>query len=206
MWKDEFEVVLKISFGMRIGGGSALAGSHLPVAREILEDSHYKTASINIVSSFRGVLRKSIRRVLSSIPQLNQKGAVERSLFGGWIEDSPSEGKIIVSFVDLGKHVVSERIGITVSDIFGSVISGRLFSYEFLEPLNDDYIQLRFKITPVLPLNEVEGAVLLAGLRSLKYDSLGGFGSRGLGLITEIRLDPKFEEVFSEKLRDLLGS
>ncbi|MEM3586490.1 MAG: RAMP superfamily CRISPR-associated protein [Candidatus Jordarchaeaceae archaeon] len=196
VWKEDINISLTISGGFRIGSGRAGLEVDLPVVKEHLpksEKGSYYTS--NFSSSLRGILRKSVRRIAQSTG-LNAIANLEEALFGSWVTDLGSrkkEGKIKIKLVPPSSENVKNysRTGIRIDEVFGSVAHQALFTYEVLEG-EDKKLILKFKLTSDFPLSEDEAALLLAGLNGLTYDFIGGFASRGLGLIEKVEVDQKF--------------
>jgi len=171
VWNEEIDVELRLK-GLRIGSGMPKYGIDLPVL-----PAGYASSSI------KGVLRKAARRVVNSIGGLSLDG-VESDVFGN--EDR--EGKIQIAVKSLNCDTC-KRYGIKIDPNFGSVKSGHLFLYEYT-PIEI----LKFSIKPILPLNAKEALLIYCSLNFLRYESLGGFGSRGFGLIENVRVSDKFRE------------
>jgi len=161
-WYGDIDVKLKIS-SLRVGGlepeGDVDLGA-VPV--------EYTASSI------RGILRKAARKASNSLGIKS----FEREIFG----DADNEGKIQI-IVKSVQNQKEKRYGIKIDPSFGSVKSGHLFSYSFL--ILDE---LNFAIRPVLGLRREEAEFLLYALNYLRYESLGGFGSRGMGLIEDVEI------------------
>ncbi len=171
MWNEEIDVKLQVR-GLRIGTGIPKHDINLP------------TLPIDYASSsIKGVLRKAARRAANSIGGLGLDG-VESDVFGN--EDR--EGKIQIAVKSLNCDTC-KRYGIKIDPKFGSVKSGHLFLYEYM-PIEI----LKFSIKPILPLNAKEALLIYCSLNFLRYESLGGFGSRGFGLIEDVRVSDKFRE------------
>jgi hypothetical protein len=166
-WYGDIDVKLKIS-SLRVGGlepeGDVDLGA-VPV--------EYAASSI------RGILRKAARKASNSL----RIKSFEREIFG----DADSEGKIQIILKSITKSEKEKRYGIKIDPSFGSVKSGHLFSYSFL--ILDE---LNFAIRPILELRREEAEFLLYALNYLRYESLGGFGSRGMGLIEDVEICEDF--------------
>jgi CRISPR type III-B/RAMP module RAMP protein Cmr1 len=170
MWRGDIDVELKIR-SLRIGKGIPTESVDLPVS-----PINYSGSSI------KGVLRKAARRVShSAYPDLKD---LEKDVFG----DENREGKIHIT-TKKSSSEKNVRFGIKIDPKFGSVESGHLFSYEYLA-----VDSLRFSIRPVFPLNKKEALLIYCALNFLRFESLGGFGSRGLGLIEDVCISEKFVE------------
>lgn len=179
MWNKEIDVELQVR-GLRIGTGIPKHDINLP------------TLPVDYASSsIKGVLRKAARRVVNSINGLDLDG-VESEIFGSENE----EGKMQIVMKSTTSSTC-KRYGIKVDPKFGSVKHGHLFSYEYL-PVKI----LKFSIKPLLPLSDREALLIYYSLNFLRYESLGGFGSRGFGLIEDVRLSDKFKEYISKLRRD----
>jgi len=213
VWKDEIEVSLVISKGLRVGSGRAGLEVDLPLVREHAPKTNNSSNSggetfftSNLASSFRGILRKSVQRMIGSTGLRSIEDS-ERSLFGSRVTDQdgmPVEGKIQVKLADQFEPVKSYvRTGVRIDEVFGSVAPGALFTYEVLEG-ESSKLSLKFRITCTFPLTEQEAALLLAGLNGLLYDSIGGFNSRGLGLIERVDVNSSFKDFALPHLRNLL--
>ncbi len=190
-WDKEFFVSLIIEGYLRIGGGRGGLISELP-----LSDKY------NLPSSFKGVLRKSIRRVIQSI-NLSCYSDVETRLFGSRVGESGEEaleGKLLFELSDFKTSGRKILTGIRIDPSFGSVKSGALFDYEVYQTV----ISLTFIIRPMFELTDEESAILLAGLKSLTYDSIGSFASRGIGIIKRVDIKSDFGTYAESHLRKLV--
>ena len=178
MWNEDIDVELQVK-GLRIGRGMPEYNVDLP------------TLPVDYASSsIRGVLRKAARRVVNSINILGLDG-VEPEVFGS----ENKEGKIqIVMKKKSNTSSTCKRYGIKIDPKFGSVKHGHLFSYEYI-PVET----LNFSIKPLLPLSDKEALLIYCSLNFLRYESLGGFGSRGFGLIEDVCLPDKFIEYIRER-------
>ncbi|MBS7250212.1 MAG: hypothetical protein KIH08_06425 [Candidatus Freyarchaeota archaeon] len=207
-WKEDIDISLTIGGGFRIGSGRAGLEVDLPVVKEHLpkskKESYYTS---NLSSSLRGVLRKSVRRIVQSTG-LSAIANLEEALFGSWVTElgaRKKEGKIKIKLVPPPSENVKQysRTGIKIDEVFGSVAHQALFTYEVLEG-EDKKLILKFKLTSNFPLSEEEAAILLAGLNGLTYDFIGGFASRGLGLIEKVEVDQKFVNFAKPRLEKLI--
>ncbi len=166
-WHGDIDVKLKIK-SLRVGG------------LEPEEDVDLGTVPAEYTaSSIRGLLRKAAKRVSSS---LGIKG-FDREIFG----DVDSEGRIQIIVKYVPKSGKEKRYGIKIDPSTGSVKSGHLFSYNFLT-----LDELYFTIRPLLGLKEDEAKFLFYALNYLRYETLGGFGSRGMGLIEDVEICEDF--------------
>lgn len=168
-WIGEIRVLLKVR-RFRVGGAH--------------EDVDLGSVPMKYsASSIKGLLRKAMIRVLNSLEL--KTNAKEEEIFGK--EDS--EGKlqvVLLSDKELGKNI---RYGIKINPLYNSVEQKHLFSYSFLE-----VEEIRFALKPIMSLSKEEAKLILFALNYLRYDTVGGFGSRGMGLIEEVEVDEKFKE------------
>jgi len=178
MWIEDIDVELRVK-GLRIGRGVPRHDIHLPTL-----PADYASSSI------RGVLRKAARRVVNSINGLGLDG-VESEVFGS--ENKEGKIQIVMSSNTCKTSNICRRYGIKI-DKFSSVKHGHLFSYEYI------LVEiLKFSIKPLLPLSDKEALMIYYSLNFLRYESLGGFGSRGFGLIEGVHLPDKFKEYVHER-------
>jgi CRISPR type III-B/RAMP module RAMP protein Cmr1 len=169
MWNRDINVELQVK-GLRIGTGIARYTVDLP------------TLPVDYAgSSIRGVLRKAARKVVNSISGLD---GVESEVFG----NENKEGKIQIVVESTNICNSYETYGIKTDPQFGSVKYGHLFSYEYI-PVET----LKFSVKPLLPLNDKEVLLIYYSLNFLRYESLGGFGSRGFGLIEDVIISDEFK-------------
>lgn len=172
-WVGDVKVVLKVK-PFRVGGAQ--------------EDVDLGSIPLKHVgSSIKGILRKSAKKMANS---LGIKG-LDKDIFG----DENREGKIQIlleSSEDSEKEKVA-RYGIKLEPRLGSVKHGHLFSYSFLT-----IEEIQFIIRPISKLTKEEARFLLQSLNYLRYESLGSFGSRGLGLIEDVHVDEKFRRFAEE--------
>lgn len=197
-WGKSLDVTLIIRGGFRIGAGESSLEVSLPLVKKI-------ESGANLVSGFRGILRKSVKKMMIST-KLSKLSGIEDNLFGSWVSKSgeaTTEGKLHFELVEFkpGKRI--SRTGIRINKKFHSVEAQALFTYEAIEDGNTGNI-LKFKITPLFPMTEEEAAVLLAGLNGLRYDSIGGFASRGMGLIDSLNVSKEFINYASPLLKGIL--
>lgn len=171
MWVGNIEVEFKIR-SLRIGSGMTFGNVDLPTL-----SMRYSGSSI------KGILRKAAKKVMSSIGGHDPE--VENVIFG----DKNREGKIQIVVLGDSNAKNNTRFGIRIDPKTGSVKTGHLFSYSYLRIDN-----LRFLIRPVLPLNNKEVTLIYHALNFLRYETLGGFGSRGFGLIEDVRISESFRE------------
>jgi len=207
VWNESIRVSLTISGALRIGSGRAGLEVDLPVVRENLSNGGSTFYSSNMPSSFRGSLRESVRRMINST-RLSSKASLEESLFGTWVTEAearPMEGKLHVKLLPSNEPIrTTSRTGVEIDDVFGSVEQKKLFTYEVMEGGGDE-VTLRFELTCLFPLSDEEAAVLLAGLNGLVYESIGGFASRGMGLIERVEVDGKFRDYAYPHLTKILS-
>lgn len=130
-------------------------------------------------SSIKGLLRKASIRVSNSIHVKD----LTKQIFG----DVDSEGKIQIMVEECDDSSVNKRFGVKIDPRLGSVKEEHLFSYKFVA-----LERLKFKIKPLVELSEEEAKFLFYCLNYLRYESLGGFGSRGIGLIEDVKIDDNF--------------
>jgi CRISPR/Cas system CSM-associated protein Csm3 (group 7 of RAMP superfamily) len=88
------------------------------------------------------------------------------------------------------------RTSIRIDGRYGSVEEGGLWNYECVD--GDSPIKLGFNLDFLYPIDELKAGLLLAGLRLLRYEHIGGFGSRGMGLIEEVGVEPDSFRAFAE--------
>ncbi len=173
-WFDEIEVSLFLR-NLRIGGAKD-------------EEVDLGVAPLRYAaSSIKGLLRKAAIRVSNS---LNTKD-LTKQIFG----ESDSEGKIQITVEECGESSINKRFGVKIDPRLGSVKERHLFSYKFLA-----LECLKFKIKPLVELSEEESKFLFYCLNYLRYESLGGFGSRGIGLIEDVKIDDSFVRFLEEKV------
>ncbi|MEM3795736.1 MAG: RAMP superfamily CRISPR-associated protein [Archaeoglobaceae archaeon] len=141
-------------------------------------------------SSIKGLLRKAAIRVSNSIGCKD----LTKQIFG----ESDSEGKIQIYVDGFGNCDENKRFGIKIHPFLGSVEEQHLVSYKFMS-----LESLSFKIKPLLGLSEEEARLLLFCLNYLRYETLGGFGSRGIGLIEDVEVDDRFRQFLEEKYGSL---
>ncbi|MGQ9720801.1 MAG: RAMP superfamily CRISPR-associated protein [Candidatus Jordarchaeum sp.] len=206
-WKEDIEVSLTISGSFRVGSGKAGLEVDLPVVKEYLNNGKISYYSSNFSSSLRGILRKSVRRMIQST-DMSALANLEEDLFGTWVTEPgrrKKEGKIQIKLTLPPSEGVKQysRTGIRIDEVFGSVAHQALFTYEVLE-CEEKKLTLKFKLTSDFPLSEDDAALLLAGLNGLTYDFIGGFASRGLGLIEKVEVDQKFKDFAKQHLEKYL--
>lgn len=172
-WFDEIEVNLLLR-NVRIGG---------------VKDEEVDLGFVPLrytASSIKGLLRKAAIRVSNS---LNTRD-LTKQIFG----ESDCEGKIQIKVEEDGDSSVNKRFGIKIDPSLGSVEEGHLFSYKFLT-----LERLRFRIRPLVRLSEEEAKFLFYCLNYLRYETIGSFGSRGIGLIEDVEIDGRFRQFLEGK-------
>lgn len=163
-WFKDIEVTLKVR-SLRVGG--------------IEENVDLGAVPLKYTgSSIKGILRKSAKRVANSLGIKS----FDKEIFG----DENSEGKIQI-FIKSNSENRGMRHGIKIDPLFGSVEQAHLFSYSFLITN-----ELKFIIRPIARLTREEAKFLLYSLNYLRFDSIGGFGSRGMGLIEDVNVNEEF--------------
>ncbi|MEM0203756.1 MAG: RAMP superfamily CRISPR-associated protein [Archaeoglobaceae archaeon] len=176
-WFDEIEVRLVLR-NIRIGGA---------------KDEEVDLGIVPLryaASGIKGLLKKAAIRVSNSIGSKN----LTQQIFG----ESDLEGKIQITVDEFGNNNENKRFGIKIDPLFGSVKEKHLFSYKFLTV---DY--LKFKIKPLIKLSEEEAEFLFHCLNYLRYETIGGFGSRGIGLIEDVEVDERFRRFLEGKYEGL---
>ena len=219
MLSDNFrgEILVNLTFQgpLRVGRGrGGTLETDLPVTHEQREEvigrelKVIQRTSIP-VSSFKGLVRNTVNRIMVTL-KLNTE-AEFTNLFGSEPKygTATKRGKLVFSTNRSRKHTLPakplRRKGIRIDDSFSSVKKGALWEYEILET-KDRKVDLEFIISSLYPMSGLESALLLAGLRALKYESFGGFGSRGMGIVTNVLVEPKeFVEMGQNQLVVLLG-
>jgi len=198
VWRDRFTVSLTVSKCFRVGAGRTGLDVDLPVVSEKLNGKSSHLCA-NLSSSFRGILRKSVHRSIESTGLSERPGyaGVEESLFGSVPQiDSgqTKEGKLLIRLSNDAQEVklqTGKRTGVRIDPAFGSVVSEALFTYEYLTNEKGS-IKLSFAVSPSYPLTDEESTALLAGINSLRYCGYGGFASRGMGIIGDVKIDEPF--------------
>ncbi|MEM0214499.1 MAG: RAMP superfamily CRISPR-associated protein [Archaeoglobaceae archaeon] len=174
-WVKDINVSLKVR-KFRVGG--------------IQEDVDLGSVPLKYTaSSIRGLLRKAVKKALNS---LNLKNAEESEIFG----KDDFEGKVQVLLLNQNeKSEKNVRHGIKIDPLLGSVKHGHLFSYSFLE-----IEEIKFILRPLIKITREEAKILYYGLNYLRYDTIGGFGSKGMGLIEDVEIDENFKKFVEVKV------
>lgn len=137
-------------------------------------------------SSIKGLLKKSTSRALKSLKSNSElKSDLLEEIFGK--EDREGKIQIVVQNSDSQKRFL--RYGIKINPMTGSVEHGHLFSYSYFEVEKID-----FSIRPLTKITKEEAKIIFYGLNYLRYETFGGFGSRGLGLIEDVEIDRDFRK------------
>lgn len=172
-WANSIEVSLKVN-RFRVGG--------------MQEDADLGSIPLKYTaSSIKGLLRKAVIRAINS---LNLKAINESEIFG----EGDREGKIQV-IIEPGEELKMIRYGIKIDPFTGSVRHGHLFSYSFSE-----VERIKFRLKPIVKITKEEAKILYYGLNYLRYDTIGGFGSRGMGLIEEVEIDSNFRKFVEDSI------
>ncbi|RLG82673.1 MAG: hypothetical protein DRO40_07080 [Thermoprotei archaeon] len=163
-------------------------------------------------SSFRGYLRHLARIVVSHTG--NKYLNAYLSLFGSDIREyDPNihlvskEGKLIVSLsqgLNESDFKVGIRPGIRVNRTTGTTAKEALFFSEYVEIISKKPIVFNLEFKE--PLSKEEEVLLAATLNLMKNGgTLGGWISKGMGLIRRIEVEPKDFLKKSLKLGGVLG-
>lgn len=210
-WRRAITVNLRIKKPIRIGGTKqGLSRIDLPLLKRHDNDG-YSTPVVPS-SSFKGVLRASSERAVAHLV-LEETSKPLLELFGSPITDTSGretqQGLVLVYQAkknddSLEKNMVSTRTSISINNEFGTNTTGSLWQYEFIEPI--EQLVLGFEVHFLFPINPIQAAVLLAGIRFLKYGFIGGMNSRGMGLISSISIEPSdFVDFAEPTLREILA-
>jgi len=197
-WKERFMVSLTISKCFRVGAGRTGLDVDLPIV-SVKSNGKSSHLCANLSSSFRGILRKSVHGFLESTGLSERPGyvGVEDSLFGSAPQigyGQTKEGKLLIRLSNDAEEAelqTGKRTGVRVDFAFGSVVREALFTYEYLTNEKGS-IKLSFTVSPSYPLTDEESTALLAGINSLRYCGYGGFASRGMGIIEDVKIDEGF--------------
>jgi CRISPR/Cas system CSM-associated protein Csm3 (group 7 of RAMP superfamily) len=126
-------------------------------------------------SSIKGLIRKNMKI-------LNCDTSVLGSEFG----EKSMTSKVIVSWGYITEEKKKKvRYGIRVNKELGIVEKGALFSYEII-PEN---LEIRFDIIPIVDLTNKERECLRKALLLMRYSTIGWGGSKGIGIVEEVKLD-----------------
>ncbi|MHA1250294.1 MAG: RAMP superfamily CRISPR-associated protein [Candidatus Helarchaeota archaeon] len=201
-WNKNIAIELYLD-NLRIGGIQQYSNIKLPIFRE-----NNDWVCINLCSSFKGALRNSIRTMINSIKLSSKLANIEVNLLGSVFGNAGRsiEGKLQFN-IDYKKTIQNNNdinipclYGIKINNLFNSTESASLFNYEFL----NGNIKLYFHIIPIIPLTEIEAAVLLGGLKFLYLRGIGGFNSKGIGIIKNVKIQQDFEKFAHNKLKQIL--
>lgn len=217
-WMDEQPVVaiLAIRTPLRIGAGRGGTDVELPVLKaQRRGDSFTIDRPIVPASTFKGLLRHGVDRILESF-QLDKSAREEsKRLFGDKPPESTrpgmrtQEGLLKVAacsenISSLSKAQAHTRTAIRQDSRYGSVEKGALWNYEFISNETGRII-LRFNLRFTFPITKLMAGLILGGLRLLTNETLGGFGSRGMGIIEEVMIESKDFVTFAEAgIKELL--
>lgn len=139
-------------------------------------------------SSLKGLIRRNLKTLGVN------KNTIE-SLLGSEFNDlteRSSPGKVSIGWGYIPNESLKRtRYGIRVNGKLGIVEKGALYSYELL--LGD--IEVMFDIYEIAPLKGEEKKELAKALKLLRFSTLGWGGSRGIGIIAEVKLDDRLEKV-----------
>ncbi len=204
-WSNIIKVTIIIENTFRVGSRIAYkTNSDLPIAT-VGTGKNSKRPYLP-PSSLKGMVRTACQKAISISKKEDFEEAYIR-LFGS--EPSKKklskEGKLRFyetheteeKLTKLGTDAIMNRNGIRIDKVVGSVAYQSLFEFDFID--FGKHTNLSFSIYPVFPIKEDEAAVLIAGLRLLKYDTIGGFGSRGFGIIQDVEITPDEFVNFAEK-------
>lgn|GEM_PF-2210149 len=196
---------------IRVGSREGTERSDLPAFFAKLLDGNF---SVLPASTFKGILRRSAEKAIMSY-KLSKEIAEKlieayNHLFGVTsyfsltydIEakkvllkpiknevTSPSILRFQVEPIKTSELKIKRRASIRVNDKLLSVEKNALWDYEFISV---DFVDVN--IISTREINKYEKLLLYFALNNLKYDSIGGFGSRGIGLIEDVKiLDSNFE-------------
>ena len=126
-------------------------------------------------SSIRGVIRRNMKIL-----------GCNTSLLGPEFGETGSPSKVIVGWGYVqGKVRKQVRFGIKVNRELGTVEKGALYSYEVIP----SRVYVTFDIYPIVNLTKEEKECLRKALLLMKYSTIGWGGSKGIGVIEEVKLD-----------------
>ena len=190
------EVCIEITGSFHIGGTEYSPNSvDLPILKQYSPALKRKIPIIP-PSSFKGILRSSVEKAARYSLKSNIDETII-SLFGSPLGSTrgartiPGVLQVYPSLSctpQITDDMIRTRTSIRVDRKYGSVVSGSLWQYEFVS--SETPITIGYDIHFLYPLRNLAAAVLLAGIRLLRYDFIGGLGSRGLGLITNVEIKP----------------
>ena len=126
-------------------------------------------------SSIRGIIRRNMKIL-----------GCNTSLLGPEFGKPGNPSKVIVGwgYVE-GKVRKQVRFGIKINRELGTVEKGALYSYEIIP----SRVYVTFDIYPIVELTKEEKECLRNALLLMKYSTIGWGGSKGIGIIEEVKLD-----------------
>ncbi|MQL54273.1 RAMP superfamily CRISPR-associated protein [Acidianus ambivalens] len=126
-------------------------------------------------SSIKGLIRKNMK-VLDC----------DTSILGSEFGEKSIMSKVVVGWGYITEEKKKKvRYGIKVNKELGIVEKGALFSYEIIP----GDIEIRFDIIPLVDLTKDERECLKKALLLMKYSTIGWGGSKGIGIVEEVKLD-----------------
>jgi CRISPR/Cas system CSM-associated protein Csm3 (group 7 of RAMP superfamily) len=154
-------------------------------------------------SSLKGILRRSTESILNYFKN-DKKTDMEKAyvcLFG----NQENRGIIRIIPKPANKFESQIRTSIKVDKIFGSVSEHTLFNYQYWESV-DEPAKLEFEINFARRPSEDEVFLLISSLMAVRGSTIGGFGSRGMGIINDVKLEYNdFNQEYQEAKRRLFG-
>lgn len=201
VWTSNESVVVLLTLKSFRVGGISRKPSGASLQQLMIRNSYDEKSHSDLpASSFRGVLRSSVLRVMASLDLGLDFEKSFLCLFGSpFSEENQTtglHGTMIVTASEKNHEVLDgdgvrleENTSIAIDEKFGSVLPRSLWSYEYVAMENRTVLgyDLRF----LYPIDSRQAALLLAGIRFLKYGFIGGYSSRGLGLITNVEVRPR---------------
>jgi len=126
-------------------------------------------------SSIKGVIRKNMKIL-----------GCDTSFLGPEFGKEGNPSKVIIGWgYAVGNLKKQVRYGIKINKELGTVEKGALFSYELI-PSRLDIV---FEVRTIVDLSKEEKECLKNAILLMKYSTIGWGGSRGIGVVEEVKLD-----------------
>ncbi|WP_162000403.1 RAMP superfamily CRISPR-associated protein [Saccharolobus sp. E5-1-F] len=168
---------------------------------------HIESGEKNVdLSAMYIELKNGDEKRIYVIPGSSLKGIIRRNLKilkcdTGFLGSEFDEGRSKMSKVIVGWGYIREKAekkvkyGIRVNRQLGIVENHSLYSYEILQ----GKINVNFDIVELSPLNEEEKKCLAKAILLMKYSTIGWGGSRGIGVVEEVKLDDRLLSLLHKK-------
>ncbi|ARM74589.1 RAMP superfamily CRISPR-associated protein [Acidianus manzaensis] len=139
-------------------------------------------------SSLKGLIRRNMK--------ILGLGNSAVSILGSEFKQESKMGKVVIGwgYINQERNRVF-RHGIKVNEELGIVEKGALYLYEMLP----GQLDVSFEVISLSTLSEDELKGLAKAINLMKFSTIGWGGSKGLGIVEEVKLDDKLVSILNKK-------